>query len=148
MAFFRGKKLAALAFQKAAAHQLFNHTGAGSRGSQARALHILNLCKFLCTGVFHRGKQQIFREVFGWAGGSFTHRRLAAGKGLPLGDGGQRGRFRVVLFRLLLQRGEEGLLHSLPARACYYAPLCGKGSTAAIQLHSRILVNLFFADRA
>ena len=148
MAFFRGKKLAALAFQKAAAHQLFNHTGAGGRGSQARALHTLNLCKFLCAGVFHCGKQQIFREVFGRAGGSFTHRRLAAGKGLPLGNRRQRGRFRIVLFRLLLQRGVEGLLHSLPSGACYHTSLCGKGRTAAIQLHSRILVNLFFADRA
>lgn len=92
--------------------------GVVSRCPKARALHTLNLCKFLRTGVFHCGEQQIFREVFGRAGGSLAHRRLAAGKGLPFGDRRQSScsasrvkavSFQLLPWRALLETPMEGL---------------------------------------
>ena len=148
MAFFRREKLAALTFQKTAAHQLLNHTGTGGRCPKARAFHALNLRKFLRAGVFHCREQQIFREVFGRAGGSLAHRRFAAGKGLPFGDGWQSSRFRIIFFRFLFQSGEEGLFHGFPAVGCHHAALCKKGSAAAIQYYRCVLIDLLFADRA
>ena len=50
---FRGEKLTALSFQKAALYQLFQHSGAGRRCTQPGALYALDLSKLLCTGVLH-----------------------------------------------------------------------------------------------